>query len=311
MDLITHALLGFALSRAGFNRLTRGTAWVMIVAALLPDLDHFLPFEWQRKITHCWFLVPVLGFWAVAISKIILRRHTNWIGGWIAGSAAVCGHLILDSLTSRGVAWFWPFSEKTVHFDLIRFGDPWIACLLLLAVIAPFLSRMVSSEIGARQSPGTGTAIFSLLLVFLYLGGRMMLSSQAETTLKSRIYEGNSANRIAVVPDAHNPFSWTGLVETETFIRVLPVSALGTFDPDQGLTIYPPDSSPALEAARSSGEYLRLQNHFQWPHWQVIPSGDSCEVRLEDLQTGLSLQMEFDENLREVIKQRSLRYPGS
>lgn len=139
----------------------------------------------------------------------------------------------------------------------------------------------------------------------------MMLSSQVEVTLKSRIYEGNAPQRISVIPDTHNPFAWTGLVETESFIRVLSVSALGIFDPDQGLTVYPPDPSPVLEAARSSGEYIRLKSYFHWAHWQIIPSGDSFEVQLEDLRTGLALRMEFDKELREIVKQRSLRHPGS
>lgn len=311
MDPITHGLLGLVLSLTGLNRLTSHASWVMVLGALLPDIDRALPFEWQRSMTHSWLFVPVLGFWAVAIIRILFRKPANWIGGWIVGSAAVSSHLLLDCLTVSGLAWLWPFTERITHFDLLQQGDPWIAALLLIAVIAPFLSRMVSSEIGAKQSGGRAAAIFALILVCFYVGGRTQLQTQAKSTLRARIYDGEVARRVAAIPHPHNPFSWTGLIETQKSMRVVPVSALGSFDPDEGLTIYPPEPSQALDAALRSSEYVRLQRFITWPHWQIIPADESTEISVEDLRTGLALKMVFDEKLREIVEKRTLRYPGS
>lgn len=311
MDLITHALLGFVLSRVGLNRLTRDAAWVTIIAALLPDIDLFFPFEWQRGITHSWLLVPALGFWAVVIARLLLRRSVNWIGGWMAASAVVACHLLLDSLTLSGLSWFWPFSEKIFHFDLIHRGDPWIAILLLIAVFAPFLSRMVSSEIGAKRSTGRGTALVSLVFVLIYVGAKFQIQAQVEDTLKSRIYGGEPSQRIATVPHPQNPFSWTGLIETSKAVFIIPISALGSFDPEDGQSLYPPQPSKMLDTAKHSGEYLRIERYLSWPYWQIIPVDQGYEITIEDLRTGLTLRMIFDENLREIIEQRSLLYPRS
>lgn len=282
MDPITNALAGFALARAGLNRLTPHGIWMAMLGAVVP-----IPFLWTA---------PLLALAIVAFVRFIARSPVNWLGGWCVAMIAIGVHLLLDA---------------TTHIDWVAPGDPFIAILLLLAVIAPFLSRMVSSEIGAQRSTGRGAAIFSLILVCLYIGARQQLHTQAETILKARVYDHQSPRRVAAVPQPYNPFEWKGLIETEKFLRVLPVPILGVFDPDEGLPLFAAEPSPVLEVARQSDAFKKIEHQMTWPWWQVIPVDETTEVIVEDLRTGLTLKQTFDKSLREIVEKRSLRQPGS
>lgn len=282
MDPVTNALAGFALARAGLNRLSPHAIWMAVSGAIVPV--HFL------------LTAPLLAIAIVALVRLIARSPVNWFGGWCVAMIAIGVHLLLDG---------------TIRIDWVAPGDPFIAVLLLLAVVAPFLSRMVSSEIGAQRSTGRGAAIFSLILVCLYIGTRQQLHTQAETILKARVYDHQSPRRVAAVPQPYNPFEWKGIVETEKFLRVLPVPILGIFDPDEGLPLFAPEPSPTLEAARQSDAFKKIEHQMTWPWWQVIPVDETTEVIVEDLRTGITLKQTFDKNLREIVEKRSLRQPGS
>jgi len=63
-----------------------------------------------------------------------------------------------------GVRLLSPWSERWYRADIHSVVDAWIWAVLLLALAAPALSRLVSSEIGAR--PGTGRGWAALALCF-------------------------------------------------------------------------------------------------------------------------------------------------
>lgn len=294
MDPVTHGLTGFALARAGLSRLTPRAAWITVLGAIAPDIDRIAPFEWQRSVTHSWIISPILAAVVVVLVRFGGRSPVRWVGAWVAAFVGIASHIFLDEITLPGVSWLWPVSNRLYHLDLIAPGDLWVGIILLIAVVAPFLSRMVSSEIGAQKSSGRGAAIFALILVCIYIGARQQLHLRAEAVLNSRIYNQQQPKRISAEPLPNNFLEWRGLVETDKFLRVVPVRILHEFDPDEGPVFYPPESSPALEMARNSEQFAKLRRLFDWPRWEVVPFGDTVKVSLVDLRTQLGLNWTLD-----------------
>src|SRR5207237_10201879 len=95
---------------------------------------------------------------------------------------------------------------------------------------------------------GRGFAWFALLFLLLYNGGRTVLHSRAMAMLESRQYEGESAVRVAALPEA-NPLQWRGLVETGAFYEVVNLNVWDDFDPTRGLILQKPLPDTVLEIA--------------------------------------------------------------
>jgi inner membrane protein len=297
MDVATHALAGFALARAGLGRLSPAAVPLVMLGAVAPDIDALAGLagpeaylEWRRSVTHSWLAAPVLAMAVVVVVRFF--RPLHWLSAWIAAWVGVASHILLDAVTLRGVAWLWPVSDRWFAMDWTVTGDPWPGVILSMAVIAPFLSGLVSLEIGARQSPGLGWAIAALAGAGLYFGFRAQLHGEAVTALESRVYDGRPAVRVAALPDAWNPFEWRGLVDDGAALRAIPINLRGDFDPEEGQVFFPPANLEAVEVAKRSPMFRRLGPHVGWPRWQVIPYGDGIEVRLEELRLGFGAMFE-------------------
>jgi inner membrane protein len=291
MDVATHALAGFALARAGVARWIPAAVPLVMLGAVAPDIDIVARFagpeaylDWRRTVTHSWALSPLLAL-AVA-AAVRLFRPLRWATAWFAAWLGIASHILLDAVTLRGVAWLWPVSRSWFGTDWTVTGDPWPGLILSLAVIAPFLSGLVSGEIGGRRSPGVGWAAVTLAGAALYLGYRAQLHGEAMAALDSRVYEGRPPVRVAAIADAWNPYQWSGLVDDGRAVRSLSVNLRREFDPEDASVFYAPENLGAVEAAKRSPLYRRLSPHVSWPRWQAIAFGDGVEVRLEELRLG-------------------------
>jgi inner membrane protein len=299
MDLVTHALAGLAVARAGRFWTGPAAVPVAVLGAVAPDIDVLAGLagpaaylDWRRTVTHSWIVAPVLALAVAGAARFF--RPLPWLTAWMAAWAGIASHILLDAATVRGVAWLWPASAAWFGRDWTVTGDPWPGLILSLAVIAPFLSALVSGEIGARPSPGVGWAVAALLGVCGYFGLRAQLHGEAIAALNSRIYGGRAAYRLAALPDAWNPFAWEGLVDDRVAPRRIPVNLRAEFDPDAGETFFPPENRAAVEAVQRGPLYARLRPHVSWPRWQVIPFGSGVEVRLEELRLGFAATFELD-----------------
>ncbi len=150
MDNVTHSLVGLMMARV-----SKQNAGMMIVAANLPDLDvvSFLGgsvtyLEYHRGLTHSLAAAPLL-----ALIPMLLFRRRDW-AAYLACLAGVLSHLLLDWTNIYGIRLLLPFSSKWLHLDITDVVDPWILLMLLLAVAAPALAGLVSSEIGAKKGSG-------------------------------------------------------------------------------------------------------------------------------------------------------------
>ena len=310
MDNVTHTLTGLALSRAGLNRLTPEATLLLVLASNAADLDivsglfgatAYLDFH--RGPTHSLAALPVLALLPVALVRWGLGRPLPLLKAWLACLVGAAAHLGMDYLTAYGTRPFWPFSQAWTQWPVFFVADIFVLAALLLAVAAPALSRLVSSEIGARQTTGRGWAIAALVFLAGWISFRGMMHDRAEQILASRVYQGRAPVRVAALPNAVNPMLWRGLVECEGFFSIHDVHVWREFDPDAGEILLQPRNKDAVAAARRAPAMKRFLAFAQWPSWRVVPKAEpagAVEVQVRDLRFGAGFEatVDLDKDLR-------------
>jgi hypothetical protein len=179
-------------------------------------------------------------------------------------------------------------SRQRVELDWLPRVDPWIIVILLVALLLPELTRLVSDEIGSKSRGPRGRvgAIVGLIVVAMYVGLRADVHSGAIATLRGLSYESGQPHRIAAYADAGSPFVWHGLVETERALHLPVVSTFTSaqFDPDTGETLFKPEASPILERAQNSDAAKRFLAVAQFPKADAEKTENGFQVQLRDLR---------------------------
>ena len=282
MDNVTHSLVGLMLGRVSGR-----SAAMMVVAANVPDVDivswaggTLTYLEVHRGIAHSLAAAPV---WALIV--MLLFRNRGW-QAYLACLAGVMSHLLLDWTNTYGIRMLLPFSGRWLHLDITDVVDPWILLAFLLAVAAPALAGLVSSEIGAKKSPAAkrGWAWVALVFLLAYEGGRFAAHQRALAVMGARLYNGHTATGLSAIPNRWTPFRWRGVVEGDGFVVNVPVDLNTEFDPSAGRIDYP---SPPNEAALRTRPFQVFSRFDQLPFWKVQNlAGGATEVQLIDLRFG-------------------------
>jgi inner membrane protein len=300
LDNLTHTAIGLFLSRAGLNRLTPYATPILLLAANAPDIDivtlaggSLSYLHYHRHLTHSLIAMPAMALLCVAVVRLVARKPIRWVGAFLAALLGVASHLLLDWTNTYGVRLLLPFSARWLRLDLVNVFDLWIWAALLIAVAAPFLGRLVGSEIasGSGRTPhhGRGFAWFALLFVLFYDCGRGVLHRRALATLDSRVYQGAPPSQIFAAPDAANPWTWRGVVETSDFFAVADVDLNGEFDPTRAVIYHKPDPDPAIDAARRDPVVAGFLEFSQLPLWRISPAPEpenAKTVEIFDLRFG-------------------------
>ncbi len=286
MDPLTHSLTGVMLARTGLGRLYPRSTLLMILAANAPDIDIVAAtggsldyLHYHRWITHSVVLLPVMAALTALLICGLRRSLAGFGGAWFAALAAVASHLVLDWTNPYGIRLLSPFSDHWYRGDLTGVIDPFIWFILLAALGAPLLGRLVSSEMGARSGSGRGAALAALLFVSAYDGGRFLLHQRALDTLNARLYDGFPPSRIAAFPGGANPLAWSAWVESETRIHLYELNLLDTFDPAAGREIYKPEPSAAIAAARRTRTFQWFLDFCRFPIWSESPDDETPDPR--------------------------------
>jgi inner membrane protein len=193
-----------------------------------------------------------------------------------------------------------PFSDEWLRLDIVSLPDLWVWAILLIALIAPALSKLVSGEIGAKASSGRGAAITALVLMSLFVFGRWVLHGRAVTMLDARLYEGVSPLRVAAFPSIANPLAWTGVVDGGRFYGIYAVNALGEFDPAAGEVLFKTvpgaREQAAMEAAKRTEAFRVFLGFSSFPMWRFAPSAaheNGIRAECFDLRFGTPEQPVF------------------
>lgn len=300
MDPITHTLTGLALSRAGLNRYSAYATPVLMLAANAPDCDivtapwgavNYL--HYHRHITHAFLTIPLMALLAVLVVRPFARKAFDWKLTYGVALVGAASHPLLDWMNAYGIRFFLPFSGKWYALSVSSLTDFWILGMLLLAAVAPWFSRLVSSEIGARPGSGRGWAITALCFLALCGAGRYMFRERALAVLNARLYGGLEPVRVEALPGPLNPLRWQGLAETGPFYSVFDVNLLDEFDPTSGRVFYKPEpdarQTAAAEAARKTDAFRAFLDFSQYPYWRftaVEQPENGILVEVMDLRFG-------------------------
>ncbi|MBS1829281.1 MAG: metal-dependent hydrolase [Acidobacteria bacterium] len=297
MDNLTHTLTGLMMSRAGLNRLSPYASVIAMLAANIPDADGVVRLggtsldylDVHRGWTHTLAASPVVAACVVGLVAAVARKRLPWFGAWLVAWLAVLSHIVMDWSNVYGIRMLMPFRSDWLHLDVTNVVDIWIWAVLLLAVVGPLLSKLVSSEIGAKPSSGRGAAIFALSTLLIYEGARFVLHERAVQTLNSHTYAGAPAKRVAAFPHFGNPFEWVTYVEMSNGVSMQRINLLFPYDPTAGTVYYPPQPSAALEAARRTSTVQRFLGFAQYAFWLATPLDrpeGATRVEVIDLRFG-------------------------
>ncbi len=305
MDPLTHTLTGILLARTGLRRAYPRPGLLLALAANAPDMDivttaggSLTYFHYHRWITHSVLLLPVVAALVTLLVCGLRRSMRGFSGAWLIACVAVATHLALDWTNAYGIRLLSPWSNRWFRGDLTGVIDPCIWTVLLAALAAPLIGRLVSAEMGARGGSGAAAAMLGLAFLVVYNGGRALLHSRALDTFEARLYDGAAPERTAAFPAGANPLAWRGVVETDTSYRLYDLNLLDVFDPAECQTVYKPDPSPAIDAARATRTFRWFLEFSQFPLWTVLPADDSprpeMRVTVRDARFGFSAQALVD-----------------
>ncbi|HEX3878246.1 MAG TPA: metal-dependent hydrolase [Bryobacteraceae bacterium] len=282
MDNLTHTAVGLFLGRAGLNRWTPRATAILILAANAPDFDAVSGFwgpltylQYHRHLTHSFIAMPVVAILCVLAVRAFSRKPVAWAGAFFAALIGVFSHLLLDYTNGYGIRLLLPFSTRFYRLEWTAVIDVWIWAALFVGLAAPFLSRLVSSEITSSAArsryPGRGWPIFALLFVLLYNCARGAIHARAVDELQSRIYNDAEPLRAAAVPNAYNPLKWRGVVDTKGFFAVTDIDLARQFNPERAQLLYKSDYAPAMDAAKRTETFQVFLNFAEFPAWSVAP----------------------------------------
>jgi inner membrane protein len=298
LDNATHALVGLMLSRAGLNRFAPRASLLMILAADAPDMDGVAwlfgsesQLQHHRGYTHAWLFLPLVAVLPVLVTWFFRNKDQPfiWWKAYVASTIGVASHILLDLTNAYGTRTMLPFSTQWYAWSTTFIVDPWIWGVLALAIGAPFISSLVSGEIGARKSSGQGWAIFALLFIVVYNAGRSLAHDRAIEILNTRIYNGETPRRVGAFPEFANPMRWNAVVELPNSYWVSSVNLLEEFDPGAGRTFFKSPLTPEIEAARKSKPFQVFMDFSEWQLWRAIPMPSpegAVRVQLLDLRFG-------------------------
>jgi len=282
MDNVTHSLVGLMLARVSGRN-----AAMIVVAANFPDIDivswaggSLIYIEAHRGIAHSLIAAPLL-----ALIAMLLFRNRSW-QAYLVCLVGVMSHLLLDWTNTYGIRMLLPFSGRWLRLDTVDVVDPWIWLVFLLAVAAPALAGLVSSEIGAKKSSGAkrGWAWVALGFLLAYEGGRVAAHERALAVMGARLYNGKQANRISAIPNRWTPFQWRGVAEGDGYVVDVAVDLNTEFDPSEGRIDY---ASPVNGAAMKTRPFEVFSKFDQLPFWKVEKLADgTTEAQLIDLRFG-------------------------
>lgn len=155
MDPVTHAIVGATVSYALCgNKLGRHAAGLGALAAITPDVDHFISsendpllyVEYHRFFTHS-LAFSLLGVFGAMLPWLFNREfRSRWKTLWLCAWPAYLSHCLLDACTTWGTQLYWPLARTRVSWDIIAIVDPLFTFVLagLLAVMLFRRSRAVA-----------------------------------------------------------------------------------------------------------------------------------------------------------------------
>jgi inner membrane protein len=297
MDVFTHGLASYCVTRAAFPRASRATMISAILAGTAADLDRLIAgaspsafLTWHRTITHSLLGTIGIVFVFSAAAALAARgkpRADRLRTIFLALLSACTLHVAMDLAQNESVQFLWPFRTQRYSANWVAHFDLWILLILLAGAFFPQLLALVTEEIGAKSKAPRGRigAIVALLAILIYIGGRFSLQGNAVAMMEARTYRREMPRRVAAFAESDSPFHWRGIVETERAFHDLDLNLApgSSFNPDAAVVSYKPESSAALDAARNTESVRRFLEAAKFPKATVEKTNTGYRVQIRDL----------------------------
>lgn len=297
MDNLTHTLTGVALSKAGLDRFARGTypTWLLVLGANSPDIDTLFAqsgaryLEVHRGLSHSLAFAPVLAAITMGVVWLIHRRWKKdtpypWLPSFLLALAGALSHVLMDFITPYGTRVLAPFSSARLAWDICPVIDLWQLMVILVVLTLPWLFRIISEEIGAQRGSFRPASIAVLIFLVAWWGVRATAHTRAVALLDSHIYRGRDPKRVSAFPDTGSPLLWHGVVDTGETFEELEVNLLQDFDPTRSRSFFPPEPSPALDAAKNTRTVRAFLDFAVYPWSYVERTETGYQVVFRDLR---------------------------
>lgn len=299
MDAATHALASLAVARAALPRASRSTWVLVILAGTFADVDflsaNFGPsayLRWHRTCTHSLVIALVVAVLLGLVFRFWIRPSSLAPVSPVAASAVLLAssllHIALDACQSYEISPLWPFRNTRLAWDWVAAVDPWIIAIFLATLLLPELLRLVGDEIASKRTNVRGRwgAVWGLVLVFVYIGARAVMHSNAVATLQSRTYRGELPRRVGAFPEAVSLFTWHAVVETEHAMHqlVIDISPGAPFDPEASVALFKPEPSPTLDVSLKTPAARQFLAFARFPKATVEKNESGYEVEILDLR---------------------------
>src|SRR5229473_8118493 len=149
MDVFTHELASYSVTRAAFPRASRITLLAAVLAGGAADLDQLSAYvgpsaflELHRTATHSILgtLVIVAAFLVVASLTARNKPRADAIRTVFLALLVACSlHVAMDLTQNESVQLLWPFRAQRYSADLAAHFDLWILLILLAGALLPQL----------------------------------------------------------------------------------------------------------------------------------------------------------------------------
>ena len=294
MEPVTHLMTGAVLSRVGFNRKAAYATLAMTIAAELPDIDvlwsikgPIAAFQHHRGWTHTFLGLPIEAAIVVGVVWLVHRWRMKrkaakppvapmrWWLLFCFSLIALLSHLLLDWTNNYGLRPFFPFSPRWYAGSFVFIFEPIIFAALLIALIAPSLFGLVSSEVGVRKTKfrGRGWAIAALIAIVAFWGWRIVEQQDALQLVQAQDY-GAPVMRVFASPHPVNPYRWSVIVETPNFYQLATVDTLNdtvATSKESDIFYKPPTTLATLVAKRT---WLG-QVYLDWSSFPLVTQTDT------------------------------------
>ncbi|MCR9277790.1 MAG: metal-dependent hydrolase [Pseudomonadaceae bacterium] len=203
---------------------------------ILSTTDPLLSLEYHRHFTHALAFIPIGALICAGVMFAAVRRRLSFAQTYLACLFGYASHGLLDACTTYGTQLLWPFSDVRIAWNNVSVVDPFFTVpVVALAVFAWRRSKpryalfglgwallylafglfqnqravdaaldlaadrghaIVRADIGAKPA-------FASLLVFktIYEVDRRFYVDAVRTGLATRVYEGDSIDRLDVTRD--------------------------------------------------------------------------------------------------------------
>jgi len=143
VDPISHGLAGFFIAYYLINKLKLNTVKLPVllgvISGMIPDIDVVLTFfsvnsylTYHRIVTHCLLAVLILS---LVLTASFNRHHHEFKHYFLISSVAILSHLLLDSVTGRGIMLFYPFSHTMLNFNILPPFSIWLLLIFAAGIV--------------------------------------------------------------------------------------------------------------------------------------------------------------------------------